>query len=210
MISSNSIFLNLKLFLFVIAITALILVVSIVFSNRETLAASAELDTSEVPQREYQEMEIYSKEANEKKGAEEEVVVEKIEEVETSDIMQLSDLSEANEIHRRLAITLISELELLNETKNRNVIRARLSSTANKFYLLKRAMKAKKIKNSNFLTLSSEYDQRVKSLNEIWTKNPDLANEADDIYSDLNLLDYEHVPYVLRNWLISNSTLKTP
>jgi len=129
--------------------------------------------------------------------------------ISNSDITDINDSSTAQDIHQKLAITLITELELLNETKNRNTIRARLSSTANKFYLLKRAIQARQIDSVNFATLPPEYNQRIKALSEIWTNNPTLAHEADDIYSELDLLDSEHVPYLLRNWLISNTSSQT-
>jgi len=201
MFTSNQNTSHLKLLLFALALAALVLIAAIIYSNNEPIISDTAQNSPTPPKEKYQGASYHSQ-----KLGKEDVSDQKNKEVALSEITSVSDSDTAKNIHQKLAISLISELELLDGIRNRDTIRARLTPTANKFYLLQQAIRANQISHTNFSNLPSEYDQRVEALADLWNKNPDLAHEADFIYSQLNILNKEHVPYLLRHWLISYNT----
>jgi len=119
-------------------------------------------------------------------------------------ISQVKDTGTVEEIHRQLAMTLITELEGLRGEKNAAKIRVSLKPTARKFYLLNRAIEVHGIPHPSFQTLNDGFAERIDALSTLWTENSTLGMEADHIYSQMGILNSEHVPYQLRNWLESS------
>ena len=127
-------------------------------------------------------------------------LIKPISPISLKDIAEVSGPQETTILFQRLSTELIHEFDRLAKTTDSNKIASRLTPLVQKFYYLKK--KGDIIQPDQRLPISFKKD--ITRLTELWDQNPKLARAADDLFSRFDLLEYEHVPYQLRQELASH------
>ena len=121
--------------------------------------------------------------------------------VTLQDISSISELSELQKYHQRLTTELITELWRVENSHDRDKITSRLRPVAQKFYYLNKVHR--NLDDETPLSLPSSFHPEVKKLEQLWNDNNVLAESADNVFAQLDMLDCEHVPYQLRARVVS-------
>ena len=124
--------------------------------------------------------------------------------VTLQEISLLTDSAEFNELYQRLTSELIHELIQLKSIHDRDRIISRITPMAQKFYYLKKEHQSREDTPSFQLPLSFRSD--IQNLEKLWESNNTLAQAADSVFSRMELLDNEHVPYQLREQILAQHT----
>ena len=125
--------------------------------------------------------------------------------LQTSEIVSLDEISNTSTaeetalLFQRISVELINELNLLEKTTDSNRIRSKISPVVSKLYYLNRASAAELREPQKRLPIFFRED--IANLEQLWIRNQTLARTADDLFSDFGLLQYEHIPYQLREEL---------
>ena len=117
-------------------------------------------------------------------------------------LKELSGTSNEEEVavlFQRISAELINELKRLENTTDSSRITSRLNPIVNKLYYLGESSQAELKRPQG--RLPEFFQDDIKELEQLWTDNPDLARTADGIFTRLGLLQYEHIPYQLRQEL---------
>jgi len=117
--------------------------------------------------------------------------------ISLKEIAKVSSPQETTILFQRLSTELIHEFDRLAKTTDSNKITSRLTPLVQKFYYLKQ--KGNIIQPDQRLPISFKED--ITRLTELWDANPKLAVAVDNLFSRFDLLEYEHVPYQLREEL---------
>lgn len=121
--------------------------------------------------------------------------------VTLQDISVLSDPAEFNGFYERLSSELISELIQLRTTRDHDRVISRITPIAQKFYYLKKAQQS--LDDVPAFHLAQSFGPGIQNLEDLWSSNDILAQAADSVFSHLELLDGEHVPYQLREKVLA-------
>ena len=121
--------------------------------------------------------------------------------VSLQDLSSLTDPKELNDTYQRLTSELILELAELQEKKDQDRIKSSLKPIAQKFYYLRKTHT--RLENAPPFQLPQHYDQEIQRLEDLWNRNHVLAETADSIFAQLDILNFEHVPYQLRENIIT-------
>lgn len=124
--------------------------------------------------------------------------------VTRQEVAAVTDYDAAKSIHRLLALSLAHTLVGLKDETNRDLIYAQVKPLAGKFHLLKKISESRSFGDFESGSLGLAERSQVDLLIKIWPENSNLALEVDRIFAGLSLLDCEHVPYLLRRWLVSD------
>lgn len=121
-----------------------------------------------------------------------------VREISSDEIATVKDANSAGDLYEQLSFQLMAELEKLREETDPRKIRRNLAPIANQFYLLQRAGGVSGLVLSDFRHLSQDQMPRVETLIALWNENQVLAREADRVFSRVDALDSEHLPFLLR------------
>jgi len=116
------------------------------------------------------------------------------------DISSLSHPNDSVEYYQQLSHELILELFRLENTDDRDRIVSRLTPLAQKFFYLHKVHQT--LDGAPPFQLPNHFRGEVNELEELWNNNNILATTADSLFSRLDLLDCEHVPYQLRDKIV--------
>lgn len=116
--------------------------------------------------------------------------------VTLQEIADLSYSTDSNDFYLRLTSELMAELFQLQAAKDKDRITSRLVPIAQKFYYLNKAHQ--NFEDAAPFSLPESFRREIQDLEELWESNNDLAQAADNVFAQLDLLDCEHVPYQLR------------
>lgn len=121
--------------------------------------------------------------------------------VTLQDISSLSDPAQFNKIYQQLTSELIHELIQLRTTRDQDRVISRITPVAQKFYYLKKAHRS--LDDAPPFHLPQNFRPDIEDLEDLWNNNHVLAQAADSVFAHMELLDGEHIPYQLREKVLT-------
>ncbi|MEP4076207.1 hypothetical protein [Haloferula sp.] len=121
--------------------------------------------------------------------------------VTLEDISSLSDPAQLNGVYENITSELIGELTKLRSTRDGDRVASRITPIAQKFYYLKKAHQS--LDDAPPFNLPRSFRPDIQELEELWDSNSILAQSTDSVFAHMDLLDGEHVPYQLREHVLT-------